>query len=97
MARRWRAPSVPFAIQQGRFAFDAPAVTGACAIAAHHSMTRNGDCQRIGGTGTSHSADGSGFSDLLRNLGVARGRAGRNLLQRFPDLSLERGAADIER
>src|SRR4051794_7003007 len=85
------------AVEQRALALDAPAIAREIAVGADHAMARDRDGERVGGAGLGDRADGAGRADLARDLGVARGLAGRDLAQRLPDSLLERGAADVER
>src|SRR5580700_3811597 len=60
-------------------------------------MARNRHRENIRGACLSDSTSSPRHSYLLRDFGVSRGRAGRNLTERFPDALLEGRATNIER
>src|SRR5260221_14575094 len=83
--------------EQRPLALDAPAVARERAVVAHDAVAGNGDGDRVGGAGVRHRAHGFRRADALRDLRVARRRAGRDLAQRLPDALLKGGAAHVER
>jgi hypothetical protein len=61
------------------------------------AVAGDGDRQSIDHTRLSHGAHGLQLADPLGDLGIAHGRAGWYLVQRFPDSTLEGSAVDIQR
>jgi hypothetical protein len=60
-------------------------------------VARDGDRQEIGRARRCYRPHRLRFSDPPRDVGVARGRAGRNFAERLPNPLLERGPPHIQR
>src|SRR5690606_10491832 len=86
-----------FLFQQSLFTFHAPAITRKASVQPQHPVTRNRDRNSIRSARTSHSANGFGEANALRDFAVSGGGPGGNFLQRFPDTTLESRAAHVER
>src|SRR5512146_359889 len=83
-------------MQQLLLALRSPAVAAEAAVAAHHAMARNNDCNRIAGAGAGHGAHCCRLVYGGGDLPVGASLAARNLAQGLPDLELKGRAADVE-
>src|SRR6185503_1500895 len=84
-------------LEQRALALDTPAVTRQATVAANDAVTRYRDGEHVRRARGRDGARGGRRPDSPRELGVARGVAGRNLAHRLPDALLKGGAANIER
>ena len=75
----------------------APAIACKLSITSNDSMTWDGDCDGIAGTGPSHSASCRRLSDHSSDLLIGPGLSARNLLQRLPNLALKRRRLHVQR
>ena len=96
--RHWRvlaflAPSGPVPIVA--LARDAPAIAGQIAVLAHHAMARQHHRHRIVRAGRPDRPDGVGVADPSGHLGVALGRAVRDVGQALDELLVAGRRAEV--
>ena len=66
-----------------------PAIARKLPITSNDSMTRNGHCNGISGTGSSHGASCRRLPDRSCDLLIGPGLSARDLLQCLPHLALK--------
>jgi hypothetical protein len=69
--------------------FKTPAIARKMSISSNHSMTRDGDCNGIAGTGSGQGASCRWLSNRSCDLLIGPGLSARNLLQRLPNFALK--------
>src|SRR4051812_23975477 len=96
-SRSIRGCQMSLAVKKRTLALHSPSISGKSSIVADHAMAGNCYRQRVCTASLSHGPNGVRHTDPICNIGVARRRAGRDVIQGLPDALLKSGAPNIQR
>jgi hypothetical protein len=86
-----------FLFEQNPLSLQPPAIAAQSTIPPHHTVTGNGNRKRVSGTDPGDRSCGFRFSNTRRNIRVAYGITGGDLLQGLPNAPLKSCALYVQR